>query len=83
LERNDLPLVVFFYDEQRWAGFYLARLIAFLELHLHSGGYHRDIGAQKADAPQSKGLGRKGAEYVDLGCDYHRFLHQQCCCPSR
>jgi len=51
LERDDLPLVLFLYHDQRWAGFYFARLVAFLELHVRSGEYHRDIGAQKADAP--------------------------------
>src|SRR6266566_2337894 len=50
-ERDDLPLVLFLYHDQRWAGFYFARLVAFLELHVRSGEYHRDIGAQKADAP--------------------------------
>src|SRR5438876_12109368 len=51
LERDDLPLVLFLYHDQRWAGFYFARLVAFLELHVRSGEYHRDIGAQNADAP--------------------------------
>jgi len=51
LERDDLPLLLFFYNDQRWAGFYFARLVAFLELHVRSGENHRDIGAQKADAP--------------------------------
>jgi hypothetical protein len=51
LERDDLPLVLFLYDDQRWARFYFARFVAFLELHVASGEYHRDIGAQKADAP--------------------------------
>jgi hypothetical protein len=51
LERDNLPLVLFLYDDQRWAGFYFAPFVAFLELHVASGEYHRDIGAQKADAP--------------------------------
>jgi len=34
-----------------WAGFYLARFFAFLELYLRTGEYQYDIGAQKADAP--------------------------------
>jgi hypothetical protein len=44
-------LSCFLYNDQRWAGFYFARLVAFLELNVRSGEYHRDIGAQKADAP--------------------------------
>ena len=51
LERDDLPPVLFLYDDQRRTGLYLARFVAFLELHLASGEYHRDVGAQKADAP--------------------------------
>src|SRR5208283_128179 len=51
LERDDLPLVLFLYRDQRWAGVDFARLVAFLELYMRSGKYHRDIGAQKADAP--------------------------------
>ncbi len=45
LERYDLPLVLFLYHNQRWAGLYFPRLVAFLELHVRSGEYHRDIGA--------------------------------------
>jgi hypothetical protein len=51
LARDDLPLVLLLYDDQRWAGFYFARLVALLELHMRSGEYHRDIGPQKTDAP--------------------------------
>ena len=32
-------------------GLYFARLVVFLELHVRSGEYDGDIGAQKADAP--------------------------------
>ena len=51
LERHDLPLFLFLWGDHRWAGFYFARLVSFLELHVRSGEYHRDIGAQKANAP--------------------------------
>src|SRR5215470_18555904 len=51
LERDDLPLFLFLYDDQRWAGFYFARFVSLLELHLRSGEYQRNIGAQKANAP--------------------------------
>ena len=50
LERDDLPLVLFLYDDQCRAGFYFACFGAFLELHARSGEYHCDIGAQEADA---------------------------------
>ena len=51
LERHDLPLFLFLWGDQRWADFYFARFVSFLELHVRSGEYHRDIGAQKANAP--------------------------------
>jgi hypothetical protein len=56
LESDDLPLVLFLCDDQRWAGFYFACFVAFLELHVRSGEYHRDIGAQKADAGNFWGI---------------------------
>jgi hypothetical protein len=46
-----LPFVLFLYDDQRWARFYFVDFVAFHELHMRSGEYQRDIGAQKADAP--------------------------------
>ena len=51
LERDDLPLVLFLYDDQRWAGFYFPCFVAFLELQVASSECYRDIGAHKADAP--------------------------------
>src|SRR5439155_20391006 len=50
LESDDLPLVLLLYNDQRWAGFYFDRLVAFLKLHVNSGDIHRDIGSQKSDA---------------------------------
>jgi hypothetical protein len=55
LERDDLPLAIFLYDDQRWASFYFAPFVAFLELHVCSGEYDGDIGPQKANAPQREG----------------------------
>jgi hypothetical protein len=54
LERDDLPLVLLLYDDQRWAGFYFACFVAFVELHVRSGEYHGNIGAQKTDVPYYK-----------------------------
>ena len=34
LERNDLPLVLFLYHDQRWTGFYFARLVPSLNFTL-------------------------------------------------
>jgi len=45
------PPVLFLYDDQRWASFYFAPIVAFLELHLRSGEHRFDVGTQKADAP--------------------------------
>jgi hypothetical protein len=56
LERGDLPLLLFLYDDQRWAGFYFARFAAFLKLHVASGEYHRDLGAQKTHQAREKDL---------------------------
>jgi len=55
LERDDLPLAIFLYDDQRWASFYFAPFVAFLELQVCSGEYDGDIGPQKANAPQREG----------------------------
>jgi len=51
LERHDLPLFLIPWADQSWVDFYFARFVSFLELQVRSGEYHRDIGAQKANAP--------------------------------